>query len=368
MDKKKSIDKKKLIYILGGVMGGIILLIVIIFIVLGILNQKVSYENIEKRLKTASQKYLSANEELFPKEESGSITIEVDTLENGKYIKPISKMVKEGVNCSAKVIVTKNGSNYLYSPILNCGEDYKTEKFSTKLLSDNATKESGDGLYADGENYRFRGEYVNNYVSLDGKLWRVMDIDKDGYARIIYVDKESEETYVWDDRYNIDVDNYYGINNYSISRIKESLTNLEANNKLVSASVANLAYHPVCIGKRSSSNVALNNNEECSTVVSDQLFSLPYANDYVAASVDANCKTIQDESCENYNYLMAMPLASYTMTGVKEKSQKVYFITSSGVAKIDAYNDKKIRVTAYISNNSLYNSGDGTKTNPYTLK
>ena len=361
-------DKKKLIYILSGIMGGIILLIVIIFIIMGVSNKTVSYENIEKRLKTAAVSYLNANESLLPKEESGSITIDADTLESGKYIKPISKMVKEGISCSAKVIVTKNGDNYLYSPILNCGEAYKTEKFSTKLLSDNVTKESGDGLYAEGENYRFKGEYVDNYVSLDGKLWRIIDIDKDGYARIIYADKESEETYIWDDRYNIDVDNYYGINNYPVSRIKETLTNLEASNKFISSSVANLAYHPICIGKRSSTNLSLNNNEECETVINDQLFSLPYANDYVAASIDVNCKTIEDESCENYNYLMAMSLASYTMTGVKEKSQKVYFITSGGVAKIDAYNDKKIRVTAYISNNALYDGGNGTKTNPYTLK
>lgn len=361
-------DKKKLIYILSGIMGGIILLIVIIFIIMGVSNKTVSYENIEKRLKTAAISYMNANENLLPKEESGSITIDADTLENGKYIKPLSKMVQEGVSCSAKVIVTKNGSNYLYSPILNCGEAYKTEKFATRILSDNVTKESGDGLYTEGENYRFRGEYVDNYVSLDGKLWRIIDIDKDGYARIIYVDKESEDTYVWDDRYNIDIDNYYGINNYSVSRIKETLTDLEANNKLISSSVSNLAYHPICIGKRSSSNLSLNNNEECETVINDQLFSLPYANDYVAASIDVNCKTIEDESCENYNYLMAMSLASYTMTGVKEKSQKVYFITSGGVAKIDAYNDKKIRVTAYISNNALYGDGNGTKTNPYTLK
>ena len=218
-------DKKKLIYILSGVMGGIILLIVIIFIIMSVSNKTVSYENIEKRLKTATVSYLNANESLLPKEESGSITIDADTLESEKYIKPISKMVKEGVSCSAKVIVTKNGDNYLYSPILNCGEIYKTEKFATRLLSDNVTKESGDGLYAEGENYRFKGEYVDNYVSLDGKLWRIIDIDKDGYARIIYVDKESEETYIWDDRYNIDVDNYYGINNYPVSRIKETLTN-----------------------------------------------------------------------------------------------------------------------------------------------
>lgn len=361
-------DKKKLIYMLSGITGGVVLLIVVIFIVIGLSNKTMSYENIENRLKSATESYLSSNDGMLPKEESGSVTIDVATLESGNYIKPLSKMVKEEISCSAKVIVTKNGDNYLYSPILDCGDEYKTEKLSKKVLSDNDVVQAGNGLYSDGDNYRFKGEYVDNYVSIDGKLWRIIDIDKDGYIRVIYVDKESENTYIWDDRYNIEIDDYYGINNYSVSRIRESLLALEANNKYVTGSIASLAYRPLCVGKRTSTNLDINNNEECKEVINDQLFGLPYVNDYVEASIDTNCKTIEDESCGNYNYLMSMSLSSYTLTGVKEKSEKVYFVTNSGVARTDAYNDKKIRITAYISNNALYASGDGTKTNPYALK
>ena len=361
-------DKKKLIYIMSGIFGGIILLVVIIFIVIGVSNKKVSFENIEKRLKSAAENYCSSNTSLIPKEESGSVTVEVETLENGKYIKSLSKMLDKTVSCDAKVIVTKNGDNYLYSPILNCGENYKTEKFTTKVLSDNGTTTSGEGLYLEGDSYRFRGEYVNNYVSLNGKLWRILGIDKDGYARIIYADKALEETYTWDDRYNVDVADYSGINNYSVSRLRESLLELESNSKLSGSSKEYLAYRPFCIGKRSYSNLEINNNEECEAIASDQLYSLPYANDYVAASIDVNCQNIRSESCTNYNYLMSMQLASYTMTGVKEKSEKVYYVTSNGVATIDAYNDKTIRPIAFISNNALYASGNGSKTQPYILK
>lgn len=364
----KNIDKKKLIYILGGILGALILLIVIIFVVIVMSNKKLSFENIEKRLKTAAENYFASNTSSLPSEEGVSVTIDAETLENGKYLKPISKMVKEGTSCSAKVIVTKNRDNYLYSPILNCGQAYTTTKLFSKVLSDNTIKNSGDGLYMDGENYRFRGEYVNNYVSLDGKLWRIIDIDEDGYLRIIYSNKATDETYVWDDRYNVDVEDYTGINNYPVSRIKETLDKLEDGNKLITSSKINLVYYPVCIGKRSSNNLEINNSEECETVINNQLFGLPYVSDYAAASIDSNCKTIEDASCENYNYLADMRIASYTLTGVTEKSSKVYFITSSRVAKVDASNEKTIRLTAYISNNSLYNDGDGSKTNPYTLK
>ncbi len=361
-------DRKKLIYIMGGITGGIILLIVVIFIIVGASNKTLSYDRIENNLKTATENYLNDNADMLPKEESGSVTIDATTLENGNYMKSLSKMLKEGTNCSAKVIVTKNGDKYLYSPILNCGDEYKTEKFSSRVLSDNKQVTTGDGLYVDGNNYRFKGEYVNNYVSIDNKLWRIIDIDKEGYARLIFVDKDMEEVYIWDDRYNIDVNNYSGINNYSVSRIKEVLVGFETTNTYVSSDNANLAYRPICVGKRSSNNLEINNEEECQSIVSNQLYSLPYVNDYIAASVDVNCKNIEDESCVNYNYLMSMSLATYTLTGVEEKSQKVYFVTRNGVSKTDASNEKKIRPTIYISNNALYDTGDGTKSNPYKLK
>lgn len=363
-------DRKKLIYIMGGITGGIILLIVIIFIVIGTSNKTLSYDKIEDRLRNATENYLSDNENMLPKEESGSVTVDVTTLENGGYIKSMSKMLEEGISCSAKVIVTKNGENYLYSPILNCGEEYKTEKFSSKLLSDNKVVTSGDGLYKEGSNYRFKGEYINNYVSIENKLWRILDIDEDGFARLLYVgsDEDLKDTYVWDDRYNIDTDDYSGINNYSLSRLKESLIELETNDDYVSNDNANLAYRAICVGKRSSTNLEINNNEECKETINNQLYGLPYVNDYVAASIDTNCKTIEDESCSNYNYLMTMSLSSYTLTASKEKSGKVYFVTSSGAFRTDASNDKRIRPTIYISNNALYADGDGTKTNPYTLK
>lgn len=361
-------DRKKLIYIMGGITGGIILLIIILFVIIGASNKTLSYDKLENKLRTATENYLNDNVSMFPSEESGSIIIDGTTLENGGYIETISKLVETGVSCSVKVIVTKNGNNYLYSPILNCGEDYKTEKFSSKILNDNKVVNTGDGLYADGNGYRFRGEYVNNFVSIDNKLWRIIDIDESGYARLIFVDKDTEEVYIWDDRYNIETNDYLGINDYSVSRIRESLISFESNNAYASSDNANLAYRPICIGKRSSNNLEINNIEECQTVVNNQLYGLPYANDYIAASIDKNCKTIEDESCVNYNYLMSAPLTSYTLTGVSEKSEKVYFVTRNGVSKTNASNEKKIRPTIYISNNALYDSGNGTEANPYKLK
>jgi len=284
-------------------------------------------------------------------------------------MKELSKLVKEGISCSAKVIVTKNGKQYLYSPILDCGDKYKTKKVTDVIMRNNSIVTTGAGLYKNGNLYVFKGEYVDNYIEIDGNLWRILDIDSEGYLRLIYFGKNTEETYVWDDRYNIDKDENVGINDYSVSRIKDNLIFLDNNNQYISETTkANFAYRTWCVGKRSEDNLAINNNEECNTLISGQLFGLPYVSDYVNASIDNNCKTINDESCSNYNYLLSASLSSWTLTGSKEKSNKVYTVSMNRYSVTDAANDKAIRPTVYLSNNAIYAAGDGTETNPYKIK
>ena len=364
-------DKRKLIYILSVVMGIMVLFIVIIALVSSCSNKTLSYDKIENTLKTAALSYFEDNGSSLPNEESASVTIDSNTLTTGGYMKNLSELVEEGASCSAKVIVTKNGDNYLYSPILNCGDKYLTTKLIDIIMKDNQVTTTGAGLYKIDNLYVFKGEYINNYIQLDSNLWRIIDIDAEGYARLIYAGKNTENTYVWDDRYNIDKGENVGINDYSVSRIKDTLIALDNNNNnqyVTEETKKNLAYRTWCVGKRSSENKDINNNEECSVTVSGQLFGLPYVKDYINASIDSNCKNIDDESCSNYNYLLSSSLSSWTLTGSKEKSYKAYTVSRSGYSITDASNDKSIRPTVYLSNNVIYASGDGSQENPYKIK
>lgn len=362
-------DKKKLIYIMSGVMGVMILFIVIIALISSCSNKKMSYEKVENILKTAASTYFQNSESTLPTEEGASVTVDANALSTGGYMKPLSELVEEGISCSAKVVVTKNGNEYLYSPVLNCGDKYQTNKIIDVIMSNNPVVTTGAGLYKQNDVYVFKGEYVNNHVELSGNLWRIIDVDSEGYARLIYAGKNTEDVYVWDDRYNIDKEENVGINDYSVSRIKDVLLALDSNNQYIQDSVkSNLAYRNLCIGKRSADNKAINNNEECALTVSGQLFGLPYVSDYVNASIDANCKTIDDQSCNNYNYLLSSSLSSWTLTGSKDKSYKVYTVSRSRYSLTDASNEKAIRPTVYLSNNAIYASGDGSQTNPYKIK
>lgn len=362
-------DKKKLIYILAGVMIFMVVIIIAVAIISSVGSKKLSYENIEDKMESAAKAYFKDKASSLPQEEGKSVIVDASTLSNSKYMKELSDMVKDGVSCTGKVIVTKNGAKYLYSSVLNCGDKYQSRKLADVVASDNPIVTSGDGLYVVGDVSKFKGEYINNYVKIDNKLWRIIDIDSEGYIRLIYADKPIEETYVWDDRYNIDRDENVGINNYDVSRIKEVMLGLESNELYISDETKEkLAYRNICIGKRSSENLELNNNEECEVTISNQLFGLPYPSDYVSASTDANCNTIKDESCENYNYLMSSSLSSWTLNGQKEKSHRVFAVSRSGYSISDASSEKSIRPTIYLSNNVIYDSGNGTQQEPYTIK
>lgn len=362
-------DKKKLIYILTAVMGVIVVIIGVVALLSSSGNKTLSFEAIENQLKSATQTYFKKNSNSLPSEEGMSVTVDSSTLVNGGYMKQLSDMVKKGVDCSGKVIVTKNGSRYLYSPILNCGDSYQTKKLVDVVRGNNPIVNSGNGLYLIGESSKFKGEYVNNYVKIDNFMWRIIDIDNDGFIRLIYADKANDNTYIWDDRYNIDQEENVGINNYEVSRLRETMMSLENNDLFVSEdSKANLAYRNICIGKRSIDNLALDNKEECEMTVSNQLFGLPYTSDYLSASIDDNCHTIKDASCKNYNYLMSTSLSSWTLTGQKEKTYKAYSVSRSGYSLSDTYSEKAIRPTVYLSNNTIYKSGNGTSTDPYIIK
>lgn len=362
---------KKMFYMLTLGMGIIILIIIVVIIIANVAGGRLSFEKVEDKMKAAAIKYYDSHEEELPKNNGTTVTISADTLANNKKMKQLNKIVPKGANCTGEVIVTKNGDNYLYSPILNCGSEYRSRKLYEVVIDSKNIVISGEGLYAKENGYLFRGEKVNNLVQIDESLWAIIDVDTEGYIRMINISNKKGQKSIWDNRYNINENSYDGINNFGVSRIKEKLIELAGTGEedyLLDSSKKYVAVRSWCIGKRSETNLEINSNEECEKLSEEMMYGLPLISDSVAASLDSDCHTIEDESCDNYNYFSEYAISSWTLTGVSENTNSAYYIISSGAVSSKTSASKNIVPTIYLSKNVMYASGDGSESNPYILK
>ena len=352
---------------------GILIILVVILIACSSAStggKATSYSRIEENLKSAATKYLNKHQDLLPTEEGKVVQVQMDSIYTEKQLKKITAIDDDTVRCDGHVNVSfrvnKNDEKvYRVVPHIKCGDKYETEDLYVHILKNEDIVTALDGLYEIGDEYVFRGENPNNYVQIGENLYRIMSIDKDGYIKLI----NAKKTYlnsVWDDRYNTTTGRYEGINDYYVSRIRISLNEYYDDPDSYSELEKNVfVKHSYCIGLRSENNVAINRTEECEKTMDEDYLSIPLLYDYYIASVDANCKSIHDESCNNYNYLESLR-SIYTSTGSKENSTYVFSIEDIATAN-RANRNKKISVVTFVANVS-YTSGKGTLDNPYIIK
>lgn len=353
-------------------------LIVVIVLVLAVIllsslsggSSSFSYENLEEKIKSAVEEYFKDNSSLLPVKLDEQVEIDVETLVSGGYMKGVNSYIK-GSSCSGKGIVTYTNSGYVYKAFLDCGSDYVTTFLADVITGDVVS--SGDGVYkviqyngtGRDASYVFRGENVNNYVSIGNELWRVVKVDSGNNVMIIS-DKVTSESYVWDDRYNIDADNYRGINNFKVSRIKDTLKSFENSVDMYVDLKKLIVPKSYCIGSRSDDRAGVSGSDECSEVIEGEYFSLLSVYDYMNASLDSNCKKTTDESCSNYNYLNNS-YSFWLLTGNKENTSRVYYASGS-INSSYADANRKIRIVAYLGSNTIYVSGTGSSVDPYIVR
>ena len=369
--------KKKMIKFMGIIVAVMIVLLIILFIAsLGSGKKSTySYSEIETILEKAGKSYFKEHSSYLPEDEGDIAEVEASTLvEDGKMNDLSEYPTKDGVVCNGSVKVVLEDDEYLYSPVLNCGDKYSTVSFNTKLLDDNSTVASGDGLYSRGGEYIFRGENVNNYVMLDKSLWRIVKITSNDEI-VLISDKGVGYTVAWDDRYNEQKGYDAGINNYGVSRIKDYLDTVyknpdENNNELIISKKdkTRMVAFNVCTGKRKSTSDDKKNTEECKQTLKNQKFGLLTLSDYLYASVDPNCKSAETKSCGNYNYLVTN-YNWWLATANSENTYSAYMVRTSGSATVeDAADYAMTRPVIHLNSNVLYKSGKGTETKPYTVR
>lgn len=372
-----KLDKKLKMLILGAI-GIIVFLILIALLIYFIANRKVSFDTVETKMIEAAEKYYAANSNKLPQIEGNSTEVSLDTLVSEGYMKEVSKYVKDkNVSCTGRVTVTKSKETLNYSPYLNCGDQYKTTFLFEELKKDLVT--SGDGLYEisltsvdDSGNktlkpfYVYRGDYVDNFISIEDKIWRVVKLDDRNNMMIIYNGTDLES--IWDDRFNAEKNSDTGINDYELSRIRKNIEDIY-NSETFSATFKNkLVKYNACVGKRSSSSIANDGSIECSKVLKDQYFALLATYDFMNASLDTTCKTLDDLQCSNYNYLSAYDRTWSFMTGDADTTHKIYKYSGNILSKGNARNNSRLRLVAYLNKNVSIISGSGTELDPYIVK
>lgn len=368
MNFLSGINKKLITYIVIGA-GAIILLIIIMVIISSIKGSRITPEVLETRLETAAEKYFADYPEQLPQNNGEIKSISSTTLVNDGYIKAFDKLLQKNYTCNGEVTVQKNGEFYLYSPNLDCGEDYKTIKLVDKIKTDNPIVVNNDGLYQMGSDLVFKGEKINNYISFAGQTWLIMRINSDNTIRIIEQDIEYTDEY-WDDRYNIQRESNTGINNFEVSRVKDGLRKIYYETEsYTDLDKEKIVFKRLCIGKRSEEEFNNTGSVECSVLTEEEEpFGLIQVNEFMLASLDKNCVYSFDGQCENYNYLSVLQKGTWSITADADTTHKAYKFYGYGFDLSNCSNTTGLRLVTNLSSQINYVSGTGTIDDPYVVE
>lgn len=355
----KKLWSNKMMRLMLIIVSALLLLILIVSISFSGNSKNVTEDSIV----SAAKSYLSNNTNLLPQTNYSSRTVSLSTLIANGYIDSDAN----GASCSSYVTVVKYGENYFYTPYIKCNNSNDSTILSTKILS--SVTESGDGLYYYNNAYIYRGENPNNYILLNGVLWRILGLDESNNIKLI-ISVVNSEFSEWDDRYNSNIDKNNGINDYSLSRIKEYLdsflddfTNSD-NESIPDAIKAKLTTFTQCIDKV---DIDSTNNSKCSSVLENQITGTVTVYDYINSSLDGSCSLNTSINCQNYNFLNKTMWTATAYNG--EDTSKTYYINKYyGIKLGDAYVRKAVYPTIMLRSDVIYSSGSGTKSDPYIIK
>lgn len=375
----KELDEKakKMLLLFGGTIGLIIIIIVISLIVGALKNSSLEYSEIEDKMVSAAKDYYSKREDALPINETEEVEVSAALLVEEGYMKELSKYQKDdSVACEGKVIVSKSGIYYNYSPYLNCGDKYTTTYLYEEIIDKTVSKD--DGLYKTEQYskekgketvYVYKGDYVDNFIKIDDNLWRIVKVDSNYNMMLIqdYFDRENGYRGPWDDRYNSANAANTGINDYYKSVIRNKVNSYYSSDMLSDNLKAKIVSKDLCVGTRGASETKKDGSVECKQVIKEDYLGLLTIYDFMNASLDTNCKKTTDMNCNNYNYLTNYSNSFWLITADSESTFKGYKF-SSGITQTRLATSGVARIVLNITKNSVYVSGNGTYNDPYIIK
>lgn len=371
-------NKKTIIIICSSVIGLIVVILLALWLVSILRPKYFDYNEVEEKIKKATEKYYKANVDLLP-DTDGTYNLSYTTLVEGEYIRPLNELLKDGDSCTIQISVLKSDVNYSYIPYLNCGENYITKELYKQIIDDNELATEESGLYQDpsGE-YYFKGKINNNYVAFGAItekkettdiLWKIVSI-KDNKIKLKKVEKVEDDT-VWDNRYNAVTEKTSGYNTFDDSVIRDNLLKLENENAFLSEEeLLKMEATNLCIGTRSKTDTTKDGSVECSVLSKDKFYFgtiTPY--EYMRASLDENCDSAKNRSCSNFNFLSDKTHEEeWIVTADTETNYMTYYFNGSIFVLDSAKYRKELYPTIILNEYTFYDSGIGSKTDPYRIK
>lgn len=328
------------------------------------------YSSMEEKLKEEAKSYAERNEDFLPKTEGTLKKISLDTLVNEKKLKQFYALEDSELACTGYVTITKNDDKYKYQPYIKCGNYYETTAISDYIMKNEEIVSDGAGLYKYNDTYIYRGENPNNYIALSNRIYRIIEITSNNELKVISTELTEDET-SWDDRYNGEKEDTVGINDFSKSRLKDSLNELYKSEYFTAADREKIIKHDLCVGKRALSDGSIDGKAECSVLEKDQYVGILQVNEYARASIDVKCTSALKPECQNYNYIdtifkYSIPIR--TQTAVLDNTYKVYYINVGELETANASQEFRILPIVYLDKDTIYSKGDGTIENPYIIK
>ena len=367
---------------------GIAVVVIVVFALLTkpkgeVVIKGTKYGELETKLQNAAIKYVDKHKKLLPTTKDDITKIKLSTLVSNNYIGKLVAIDNSSTKCDGYVEISKiseDKNDYRYTPYIKCGDYYVTKTIGDYIIdkeTNNGTFErtTDAGLYKYGDEYIFRGENANNFIKLGDHRYRIVKIESDKTLKLISVSL-TYSSYVWDDRYNIDKKNNYGINNFSKSRLYDSLITLYTNTDEKKGEVyfssdekEYIVEHEFCIGRRSLADGNMFSGVECKETIPLNV-GLLTVDEVAKASIDPNCNSIYSEACYNYNYFFpdGRKKAYTTLTPVADNSYQFYKIRFDGPINLSASVSSQLYPVVFINDRTIFSMGTGTSDDPYIVR
>lgn len=238
------------------------------------------------------------------------------------------------------------------------------------ILDDVPIVSSGNGLYKDTYEegrYFYKGKNVNNYVTFNNEIWRIISIEPDKTIKIMR--EKSIGNQVWDSSNSKNWAHPASLNTYLNGTYLSGL-NSEAQNQIVS--------------KNWSIGAIKNGNDDLKVQISNESSSkwngkvaLPTVSEYIRSNSNQSvCGTHSKNdnnysSCKNTTW-MHNDTSWWTISPETDSSDGIFYVLSNGIVSIfgASYFDGAfdIRPAVYLSSEVQITGGDGSQSNPYTIK